>query len=643
MHYTRLDHEIGSEIRSSLAKNGDFDVIEVTDDSPHALDLVARAQIVDWCHVFVMLTSRQYQRSKNCLNLASYARDAQKSIVGVIVQNNFVPCGRTALFCAATGKHIIASTDTSAACVELKKRLKGFSAHAASSVSPKPNLVSDGFIAPRAGHLSNSASGVAIQHCSSTKEIALILKRYLSKKFQVKFLNPDEDNSQLIAECSVLVSVMSYDYQNSVKCKEELCLALVSAKQIVPILGNKGYRMTEWVALGMAGKPYFTLTEEQDFLAKRKTFLDTTTIQDVVYAIEACLNPADIGIEQREEKEKEILREKLKDVKRQCENLNLKWPPPQRQRALVDRGGSKLLVDVLKNVKKSMDLTTDLTTSTIHHHATRVEISPPKPLFNSRGIPTLERFDVMFSYQCDIEEMARNLYMDMMTMRNLRVWMDVYGDLVGNIGDSVAAAVERSTVIMVFLTNAYQSSPNCQMEFKYAKVIQKPLVIVFAEPPTQLILQDWVAEYIAPFPKFTILQYNDVMKVDRGYPLIDRITNVVRDMAVLAEDVQDTGESEDLLVLREFIENGLTSVAERSGKSRFQKCGRCGQEFSEEKKDNCKTHQAYYLDGTIISGKWVCCSQPAKDALGCQPAMHTTAKQVWTQDPTYGTFTWQEK
>jgi hypothetical protein len=46
------------------------------------------------------------------------------------------------------------------------------------------------------------------------------------------------------------------------------------------------------------------------------------------------------------------------------------------------------------------------------------------------------------------------------------------------------------------------------------------------------------------------------------------------------------------------------------------------------------------MGGTILEGRWVCCRQQQKDSPGCQPADHTDVPRTFTQDPSYGTWTW---
>lgn len=49
-------------------------------------------------------------------------------------------------------------------------------------------------------------------------------------------------------------------------------------------------------------------------------------------------------------------------------------------------------------------------------------------------------------------------------------------------------------------------------------------------------------------------------------------------------------------------------------------------------------HTAYYMGGTIMAGRWVCCNQPKIESHGCVKAKHTTVKRTLVISP-HGTKT----
>ena len=93
--------------------------------------------------------------------------------------------------------------------------------------------------------------------------------------------------------------------------------------------------------------------------------------------------------------------------------------------------------------------------------------------------------------------------------------------------------------------------------------------------------------------------------------------------------------------LRCLLDDARDALSSESGKSRYKICSRCNQQFDEYTKGGCSNHRAYYMGATILEGRWMCCRQQAKDSPGCTPCEHTDAVRVFTQDPRYGTWTWQ--
>jgi hypothetical protein len=99
--------------------------------------------------------------------------------------------------------------------------------------------------------------------------------------------------------------------------------------------------------------------------------------------------------------------------------------------------------------------------------------------------------------------------------------------------------------------------------------------------------------------------------------------------------------SAELYELRSLLDDARDAVSNEAGQSRYKTCTRCNQKFDEYTKGGCKVHRAYYMGGNIIEGRWVCCREQEGDAPGCNPSDHTDVPRVFTEDPYYGTWTWQ--
>ena len=99
--------------------------------------------------------------------------------------------------------------------------------------------------------------------------------------------------------------------------------------------------------------------------------------------------------------------------------------------------------------------------------------------------------------------------------------------------------------------------------------------------------------------------------------------------------------SVELLELRMLLDDARDALSAQTGQQRYKTCTRCGQQFDEYTKGGCHKHRSYYLGGTIIEGRWVCCRQQQRDSVGCEPCDHLDQKRVFIKDPNYGTWTWE--
>lgn len=94
--------------------------------------------------------------------------------------------------------------------------------------------------------------------------------------------------------------------------------------------------------------------------------------------------------------------------------------------------------------------------------------------------------------------------------------------------------------------------------------------------------------------------------------------------------------------LRSLLDDARDAVHLQTGQQRYKICTRCGQQYDEYFKDGCKKHNAYFLGGGggLLEDHWVCCRQQKSDSPGCVPCVHIDQPRTFTEDPDYGTSTW---
>ncbi len=232
--------------------------------------------------------------------------------------------------------------------------------------------------------------------------------------------------------------------------------------------------------------------------------------------------------------------------------------------------------------------------------------------------------------------------------------------MIGNTNDSMATAIENSKVLLVFLSTKYQQSENCKLEFKYACSLGKSFVFILTETVSP---EPWLEPYFSQMPKFEIIKPEDMFITDeKGWSRLDLIAQTLRDIALKQPDISDLFElNQQIVELRELLNDALDEIDTINKSSRFKICTRCNKNYDDNSTKGCKKHSAYFLGGTLIQAKWVCCNQHTKDSQGyniismnknnlskfwitttlrCLDADHISIERNWELDENYGTYTW---
>ncbi|GMF27099.1 unnamed protein product [Phytophthora lilii] len=269
----------------------------------------------------------------------------------------------------------------------------------------------------------------------------------------------------------------------------------------------------------------------------------------------------------------------------------------------------------------------------------------------------------MFSYQWGSQRTVLDIHQQGQ-VHNLRAWFDVYGHMQGNVNSAMAAAVESVACMVVFLTKAYLGSVNCRLEFAYAARCRKPMIFAFLEDPETLELPDWVLN-VAGTAQFNV--YPSVIREDaaepsrvlaldmcservRGVPMTDVLFGAIRRLAAWRANSPLSIVYDGSLLLyatTSALHHALTGTSSSEVSAECPKptlCTRCGAAFSPDipaSLEGCRRHNAYYLGGSLLAGRWVCCQETNSDGPGCHPARHMIAERTWTMDPSYGTYTYE--
>jgi len=300
--------------------------------------------------------------------------------------------------------------------------------------------------------------------------------------------------------------------------------------------------------------------------------------------------------------------------------------------------------------------------SDIQYEVTRLGFVPPPAVLDEDGLPIVGlQLDAMFSYQWGSQRTVLGVHQQGQ-VHSLHAWFDVYGHMQGNVNSAMAAAVESVACMVVFLTKAYLGSVNCRLEFVYAARCRKPMVFAFLEDPETLELPAWVLD-VAGTSHFNVYpslmrestaEPSRVLALDmratrvRGVPMTDVLFGAVRRLAAWRSNASLSIVYDGSLLLYATTSALHHALASSSGGQSARPeptlCTRCGAAFAPDMPaslEGCRRHTAYYVGGSLIAGRWVCCQETAQGGPGCHSAQHMTAERAWTQDPSYGTYTYE--
>ncbi|CAF1183320.1 unnamed protein product [Rotaria sp. Silwood1] len=615
---------IVEQLRRGLT-NQNFTCYVLTETTPQSI--VARANLIRWCDVFIVFISRTYQRTFFCMETINYAKDIRKPIIAISAESNFQPYGALGAIAASAARSMILTNDGISQNVITE--LSNVISTQKNKKSAK-NVVDPEKIENNNDNV-NLIDGVnecTILICTVDDGATvgkLVYDEFISKNLNVGFDNLSKaDPKYSIRRCTVFVPILSPQLEQTPICRATFEEARRLRKPIVPVIAVKDWRPEDWLGLTIAGCTFFRIFDKENAY---KPFYDSNRMIDLRVEVEIACRPA-LSQAEREQAEMKVLKGKIEE----CKSKLRTWPPPRKSRTINLMADRQPIRVTLEEPSAKLNFTH------IHHSITRMDMKAPSPILDEYGLPKRRELDCMISYQWDSQRLVRQFYEDM-SMREISTWFDIWGSMQGNTNEAMATGVECAKVLLVFLSKAYIESANCKMEFRYGVKRGKAFVVIRTEPNIQM--EQWMLEAIQGFPQYDIFSYSALETLINSVPTIDVIMQAVRKLAqAQSPDVVDDCSAE-LFELRCLLDDARDAVSAEAGQNRFKTCTRCNQQFDEYTQGGCKNHRAYYVGGSIIEGRWVCCRQQEKDSPGCTPCDHTDAVRVFTQDPSYGTWTWQ--
>ena len=102
------EQNIAEQLRNKLTKQH-FTFYTLNEATPESIS--ARANLVQWCDVFIVIISRMYHRTFFCMETINYAKDVRRPIIAILAEPNFEPYGALGVISASAVKSIVLGND----------------------------------------------------------------------------------------------------------------------------------------------------------------------------------------------------------------------------------------------------------------------------------------------------------------------------------------------------------------------------------------------------------------------------------------------------------------------------------------------------------------------------------------------------
>jgi hypothetical protein len=101
---------VSEQIRQDLQKDG-FSCHVIDESTPRSLS--NRAELIQWCGLFVVMINRDYQRTFSCMETLNYAKDIRKPIVSILAEATFRPYGALGAISGSAIQSIVMKEESS--------------------------------------------------------------------------------------------------------------------------------------------------------------------------------------------------------------------------------------------------------------------------------------------------------------------------------------------------------------------------------------------------------------------------------------------------------------------------------------------------------------------------------------------------
>ncbi|DAZ92652.1 TPA: hypothetical protein N0F65_003151 [Lagenidium giganteum] len=675
-------------------------LVVVTEESPR--DLQTRAEVLATCDVAVVGVDGELQHSTKLIDTISFLKDSRKQVVAGPIDFYSRPSGAIGAICGAFGRWDASMFEPHGPFGEMlrterwkflvERDIQGILQKARSTEAINQLEAQDRAIEQQAASEGGLDKSILFVCCDELGQGIVTTFQSIQSHgmavngttYVVACDGPVEHDMLLLARVRTVAFVITERWAQCEPYRRLFEAALRWGKPILPI--NAKTRMSGWLALAMAGRLWYEVNPDRmDDIFKPYASIpdcpckleDSSLAVDFIMCVNGILSSPSRVLEATQIKSRERALLQLSKERAQVLGLDVDTmdevcakakelvETKRRDEAAWEELGVLTTSQAIERELSAPLLYPDpvellpkgqaIQMSNIHYTTTRMTCEPPPSVLDDNGLPIPNlQLDAMFSYQWGSQQTVLGIH-HQAQVHSVRSWFDVFGHMQGNVNSAMAAAVENVACVAVFLTEMYVKSINCKLEFQYAAKCRRPIILALLEDVQSL--PDWITavtgtdfniypNVIRSNGRSRVFALNMNVEYINGVPTVDCLFGAIRKFAAMKQQVEGLPVVHNGSLLLYATTSALRHAVLHPQATAVPvtiNCTRCGAPFNPNVPSSlsgCRKHSAYYVGGTIIAGRWVCCQETSTTGVGCHPAMHTTVQREWTIDG-YGCHTWQ--
>ena len=445
-----------------------------------------RMNLIQQSDCIIVITTCNFQKNSNCIEIVHYARSINKKIYGVNFFYAFKPFGALGYILGNETELVQLNIDDLklfneslnklAGLMNLDKVSDGVASESLMQFSNRNVITPTGSLK----YLDNSSINVLISCHQETLDAAQVIAESLKYKDVNCLIEDSSMGVTSMQKCKILIVILSSGYERNLACRSLIDTARNLNKNLVLVFGEKEWKPFSWIKILTSGRYCFKIFNKEQ--AYEKNYNDLTEIDDLTTKVIQILYPK-TTIDYKEYDLTFVLKKNIE----KCKSKLTSWPPPkrnqQRQKNFDENSNNIQLLNI--------------------QEALRIKSAQSLGLRDIFSIYSNKKYDCVLLYEKSILELVIKVNEELKS-RQIRTWLDLnFGkshEILTTSYESIAESIECTKVVLIFLNNNFQISKEKKSEFEYA--IKRGKAFIFLLIEEALVAENWIEPYLNKSPKY---------------------------------------------------------------------------------------------------------------------------------------------